>query len=112
MSRPLSQPDTFTAVADPTRRALLEILSRGERSVSELLEPFEMTMPALSRHLRVLREAGLVQQERRGRRRIYRLDATPLHEVAAWVSSFEAFWDEKLDGLAGYLDEAPRGETP
>ena len=105
MSRPYTDADVFKAIADPTRRQLLRILSGGDRAVSELAEPFEMSLPALSRHLQVLREVGLVTQERSGRKRIYHLNAEPLKEVGAWVAHFGAFWDEKLDALALYLNE-------
>lgn len=104
MSRPLSQPDVFKAIADPTRRAILAEISNDEKSVSELLETVDMTMPALSRHLHVLREVGLVSQERRGRQRIYTLNAQPLREVLQWLQYFENFWDDKLDALGNYLD--------
>ena len=105
MSRPYSEVDVFKAIADPTRRQLLYALGEGDKAVGELAEPFEMSLPALSRHLQILREVGLVTQERSGRRRIYRLNAEPLKEVSAWMSHFEAFWDEKLDALALFLDE-------
>lgn len=105
MSRPYSEVDIFKAIADPTRRQLLQVLSGGDCAVSELAEPFEMSLPALSRHLQVLREVGLVTQERQGRRRIYHLNAEPLKEVGEWVAHFEAFWNEKLDALALYLNE-------
>ena len=105
MSRPYTDADVFKAIADPTRRQLLRILSGGDRAVSELAEPFEMSLPALSRHLQVLREVGLVTQERSGRKRIYHLNAEPLKEVGEWVAHFDAFWDEKLDALALYLNE-------
>ena len=99
----MSQTDVYKAIADPTRRSLLKELSTGEKSVTDLLEPFAMSMPALSRHLQVLREVDLVKQERRGRQRIYSLNAEPLQEVLQWLAYFEQFWDEKLDELALYL---------
>ena len=105
MSRPYSDVDVFRAIADPTRRQLLQRLREGGKAVGELAEPFEMSLPALSKHLQVLREVGLVTQERSGRRRIYHLNAEPLKEVGDWVAHFESFWDEKLDALALYLDE-------
>ena len=105
MSRPYSDADVFKAIADPTRRQLLQRLGEGDKAVSELAEPFAMSLPALSKHLQVLREVGLVTQERSGRRRIYHLNAEPLKEVGEWVAHFEAFWDEKLDALALYLDK-------
>ena len=107
----MSQTDVYKAIADPTRRTLLKELSAGEKSVSDLLKPFAMSMPALSRHLQVLREVDLVKQERRGRQRIYRLNAEPLQEVSQWLAYFEQFWEEKLDGLALYLSSQQR-QTP
>lgn len=105
MSRPIHTTTTvFDAIADATRRDLLLLLRDGERSVTELLEPFDMTMPALSRHLRVLREVGLVAQRRHGRRRLYHLNAAPLKEITSWLAYFEAFWDDKLDALGLYLN--------
>lgn len=101
---------TFRAIADPTRRAILDVLRSGERTVSELLEPFEMSQPALSQHLKVLRQAGLVEQRRDGRRRIYRLDAEPLREVYDWVAHYERFWDAKLDALGRFLDQQEQKE--
>lgn len=111
MSRPYSQTDVFKAIADPTRRALLTEISTQEKSVSELLETVDMSMPALSGHLQVLREVGLVDQERRGRKRMYRLNAGPLREVAQWLQFFEQFWDEKLDALDDYLAEQSNEES-
>jgi DNA-binding transcriptional ArsR family regulator len=81
-----TQPDVFRAVSDPTRRALLERLRSGERSVSELARPFRMSQPALSQHLRVLRAAGLVSRRRRGRFLLYRLEAGPLRQIHEWAS--------------------------
>ncbi len=99
----MSQTDIYKAIADPTRRALLSSLSSGEKSVTDLLEPFDISMPALSGHLQILREVGLVKQERKGRQRIYYLNAQPLQEVSQWLAFFEQFWDTKLDELAIYL---------
>jgi DNA-binding transcriptional ArsR family regulator len=110
MSRPLARPDVYKAIADPTRRALLRELSRGEKSVTELLKPFAITMPALSRHLQVLRGVDLVRQERSGKQRLYRLNAKPLQEVSRWLVYFEQFWDKKLDGLALYLAASEKGK--
>ncbi len=85
MPRPFSHLDVYRAIADPTRRAILDRLSDGEQSVSQLARPFAITQPALSQHLRVLREAGLVSQRAVGRHRLYRLSPGPLKEVAHWV---------------------------
>ena len=95
----------FRAVADPTRREVLELLLERDRSVSELAQPFRMSQPAVSQHLRVLRKAGLVRVRKAGRRRLYRLDATPLREVYDWAEHFTRFWPGKLEALGRYLDE-------
>lgn len=95
----------FRALGDPTRRAILDRLRRREEGVTQLCAPFEMSQPAISQHLRVLAEAGLVRARRRGRERLYRLNATPLREVFDWLGHYEAFWTEKLDALGKMLDE-------
>ena len=94
----------FRALADPTRRAILERLRRRERGVSELAEPFAMSQPAISQHLRVLVEAGLVRASKRGRERIYTLEPHALKLAHDWLAHFEAFWTDKLDALGAYLD--------
>lgn len=96
--------DTFHAIADPTRRRLLELLAERERPVNSLSEAFTMTRPAISQHLRILREAGLVAERRVGRERQYRLRAEPLREVSEWVNQYERFWQERLDALGEHLD--------
>jgi DNA-binding transcriptional ArsR family regulator len=95
----------FRAVADPTRRQVLELLVSGERSVSALLEPFPISQPALSKHLRILREAGLVEERADGRRRLYRLRPEPLMAVHDWVGHYERFWLERLERLGAALDK-------
>jgi DNA-binding transcriptional ArsR family regulator len=106
------KPDVFSAVADPTRRALLRMLAEGgEMNVSELLAPFSVSQPAISKHLRVLRGAGLVRSRSAGRARLYMLDAQRLHEVHDWVSHFEKYWDAKLDALGHYLDKRRRKKS-
>ena len=97
-------PDVFRAVSDPTRRQMLELLRVRDRTVTELAEPFEMTQPAVSQHLRVLRDAGLVDVRKEGRHRVYHLDPLPLQEVFDWVQYFEEFWREKLAELGRELD--------
>lgn len=94
----------FHAVADPTRRGLLDRLARGESQVNALAAPFCMSRPAVSQHLRVLRDAGLVTVKRRGRERLYRLEARRLREVYDWVSHYERFWKEKLKALGDFLE--------
>jgi DNA-binding transcriptional ArsR family regulator len=96
---------TFGALADPTRRAILARLAKGEASVTELAEPFEMSLPAVSKHLKVLEHAGLVSRGRERQWRPARLRATPLKEVAAWTDRYRRFWDERYDRLDEYLDE-------
>ena len=96
---------TFSALADPTRRAILARLALGETSVTELAEPFEMSLPAVSKHLKVLERAGLVTHSREAQWRPRRLQAAPLREVADWVSYYRQFWEESLDRLDDYLTE-------
>jgi DNA-binding transcriptional ArsR family regulator len=96
---------TFAALADPTRRAILARLASGECSVTELAEPFEMSMPAISKHLKVLEKAGLIARGRDAQRRPCRLDAAPLQEAADWIEHYRRFWDESLDRLDTYLRE-------
>ena len=96
---------TFGALADPTRRAILARLAKGEASVTELAEPFEMSLPAVSKHLKVLERAGLVSRGRERQWRPARLRATPLREVAEWTDRYRRFWDERYDRLDEYLDE-------
>lgn len=97
-------PDVFRAVSDPTRRQMLELLRAGERSAAELALPFDMSQPAASQHLRVLRDAGLVDVRKEGRHRIYSLDPRPLQEVFDWAQYFEGFWRKKLSALGRELD--------
>lgn len=97
--------DVFAAVSDPARRAILDLLRDNERVVSDLLRSFSFSQPALSKHLRILREAGLVEQRKDGRLRWYRLNAARLREVASWVGRYERFWTERLDQLGTLLDE-------
>jgi DNA-binding transcriptional ArsR family regulator len=102
--RPIQENDVFHAIAHPARRAILVTLKDGERSPSELAEPFRMTLPAISQHLRVLEEAELVAVRRQGRHRLYRLQPRPLHEVVSWIDEFAAFFSQRLDALGNYLD--------
>ncbi len=96
---------TFAALADPTRRAILARLVAGECSVSELAEPFAMSMPAVSKHLRVLERAGLITQRRDAQWRPCRIEAGPLKEVADWTEHYRHIWEERLDRLDNYLQE-------
>jgi DNA-binding transcriptional ArsR family regulator len=96
---------TFSALADPTRRAILARLASGECSVTELAEPFEMSMPAVSKHLKVLERAGLIARGREAQWRPCRLEAEPLKEVADWVERYREIWERRLDRLDKYLQE-------
>jgi DNA-binding transcriptional ArsR family regulator len=96
---------TFGALADPTRRAILARLSDGEASVTELAEPFDMSLPAVSKHLKVLERAGLIARGRDRQWRPARLEAGPLREVAEWTERYRRFWEESYDRLDEYLDE-------
>lgn len=100
----LPDPDVFHAIADPTRRDLLVLLRTGERSASELASPFDVTRSAVSQHLGVLLDAGLVERRRDGRRRLYRLRPEPLEAVRSWVDVFSEYWDDRLERLGEYLD--------
>jgi len=95
----------FGALADPTRRAILARLSRGEGSVGELAEPFRMSLPAVSKHLRILGRAGLVARRKDGRVHRCRLEARPLREAMEWMVRYRRFWEEQFDALASYLGE-------
>jgi DNA-binding transcriptional ArsR family regulator len=103
-SRSKQLDETFFALSDPTRRALLSRLAEQDRTVAELAEPFEMSAPAISKHLRVLERAGLLEQKREGRMRRCRLIATPLAEAATWVETYRQFWEQSLDRLEAYLE--------
>ena len=96
---------TFAALADPTRRAILARLASGECSVTELAEPFEMSMPAVSKHLRVLERAGLIARGREAQWRPCRIDAGPLKQVAEWTEQYRKIWEGKFDNLEIYLQE-------
>ena len=101
----------FSALSDPTRRAILERLAAGEASVTELAEPFDMSLPAISRHLRVLESAGLVVREKEGRVHHLRLRPEPLRNAAEWLAYYRQFWDEQFDSLAHYLDQVQQGHA-
>ena len=101
---------TFAALADPTRRAILARLATGERSVTELAEPFEMSMPAVSKHLRVLERAGLIARGREAQWRPCRIEAGPSKDVAAWTERYRHIWEARLDRLDDYLKELKEKE--
>jgi DNA-binding transcriptional ArsR family regulator len=96
---------TFAALADPTRRAILARLSAGEASVTELAQPFEMSLPAVSKHLKVLERAGLIARGRERQWRPARLEARPLKDVAEWAERYRRFWEESYDRLDKYLEK-------
>lgn len=96
---------TFAALADPTRRAILARLASGEASVTELAEPFEMSMPAISKHLKVLERARLIGRGRDAQWRPCRLEAAPLKEIADWIEHYRRFWEQSFDRLDDYLRE-------
>ena len=114
-SREQELDETFFALSDPTRRAILERLSDGQATVSELSEPFKVSQPAISKHLRVLEKAGLLEQTKEGRTRLCRLRAEPLQEVNQYVVRYRKFWEKQLDNLAEYLDsldeKSPKGKS-
>ncbi|MAC39552.1 MAG: transcriptional regulator [Oceanicaulis sp.] len=95
----MDRPDIFRAIADPTRREILALLSEGAMTVGDVADRFDMTRPAVAKHLKVLSDGGLISVEARGRERFNRLNAAPLKQVADWVSRFDAFWDDKLNKL-------------
>jgi DNA-binding transcriptional ArsR family regulator len=101
---------TFAALADPTRRAILARLASGQASVTELAAPFAMSLPAVSKHLKVLERAGLVARGRRAQWRPAQLQAEPLHEVADWLADYRRFWEERLDRFDEYLRELQASE--
>src|SRR5262245_61903909 len=96
---------TFAALADPTRRAILARLARGNATVTELAEPFELSLPAVSKHLKVLEVAGLVTRAREAQWRPCQLRARPLREAAGWIEAYRELWEQRLDRMAEYLQE-------
>lgn len=100
---------TFSALADPTRRAILARLSSGEATVNELAQPFAMSLPAVSKHLKVLERAGLISRGREAQWRPCRLDPGPLRELDTWLAMYRPFWDESFDRLADYLGQRDDG---
>jgi len=102
--------DTFAALADPTRRAILARLASGEAGVMELAKPFDMSQPAISKHLKVLERAGLIVRGRKAQSRPCRLRAGPLKEVADWAERYRRYWEQSFEGLDAYLDKLQRQE--
>lgn len=102
--------DVLTAIADPTRRAILSRLSRGDARVTDIAEPFDMSLAAVSKHVQTLERAGLVRRQRKGREHTLSLDARPLRQVVRWTSRYERFWNEHLDRLEAFFTQ--KGQTP
>jgi DNA-binding transcriptional ArsR family regulator len=110
---PLSLDATFAALADPTRRRILESLSTQQRRVTDLAAPFAMSLPAVSKHLRVLESAGLLKRNRHGREHHIELETAPMRAALLWIEQYRKFWEGSLDALAGYLEktnQAPKNE--
>jgi DNA-binding transcriptional ArsR family regulator len=103
---------TFSALADPTRRAILARLTLGETSVTELAEPFAMSLPAISKHLKVLERAGLIARGRAAQWRPCKLEAAPMREVASWLEAYRQFWEASLDRLDAYLQTLKPEDQP
>jgi DNA-binding transcriptional ArsR family regulator len=103
---------TFAALADPTRRAILTRLALGEAAVTKLAEPFSISLPAISKHLKVLENAGLITRSREAQWRPCKLEAKPMQAVAAWLEQYRQFWEERLDRLEAYVMEMQAAEKP
>ncbi len=102
---------TFAALADPTRRRILQHLARGEQNVTRLAAPHAMSLPAVSKHLRVLESAGLIRRRRRGREHQLALQAKPMKQASAWIEKYRAFWEGSFDRLEEYLQKLQTTET-
>lgn len=100
----------FAALSDPTRRAILARLSGGDLAVSELAAPFRISLPAVSRHLRILKKAGLLAQDRQGRIRRCRLRPAPLRQAAGWIARYRRFWNPRIESLARFLESSSQEE--
>lgn len=105
MARAATTTDSFNAVAEPRRRQILDVLAEGERPVTDLVDRLGIPQPLVSKHLRVLREVGLVRVRDDGRRRFYRMDGAPLQDIHEWVSRYQSMWDERFDLADTVLDE-------
>jgi DNA-binding transcriptional ArsR family regulator len=111
VSRTAIETGIFYAIADPTRRQILaQLRGSDEQTPTQIAAPLTMTLSAVSQHLKILREAGLVSVRRSGRERWYRLEAHPIREVSEWARTYERFWNEKIDALSEYLDEEAKNE--
>jgi len=105
MARAATTADAFNAVAEPRRRQILDLLAGGEHAVNDLVRVLGIAQPQVSKHLRVLREVGLVNVRDEGRRRVYRLNGAPLKDIHDWVKNYEQMWTERFEALDGVLDE-------
>ncbi len=111
VARAATTTDAFNAVAEPRRRQILDVLARGERSVGDLVAALDLAQPQVSKHLKVLREVGLVRVRDEGRRRLYRLDGQPLKSIHDWVKEYEQLWNERFDLMDDVLDDLKEAET-
>jgi DNA-binding transcriptional ArsR family regulator len=102
----------FAALSDPTRRRILDLLARAELCVTDLAKPFSISLPAISKHLRVLEKAGLVKRKRDGRVHRLRLEAKPMRDAVVWIERYRNFWEEQFDALADYLERQQKKGTP
>ena len=112
VARAATTSDVFNAIAEPQRREILQVLRTGEQAVTELARELGMTQPGASKHLRVLREVGLVRDRKAGKRRLYGLDARGLRPVHDWAGGFEQFWNESFDRLDAYVQDLKQEEQP
>ena len=110
MARAATTTDAFNAVAEPRRREILDLLAKGERPVNDLVRRLRLGQPQVSKHLRVLREVGLVEVRDQGRHRLYRLNGRPLKSIHEWVKNYERAWNERFDRMDDVLDELKREE--
>ncbi|MCE0523601.1 MAG: metalloregulator ArsR/SmtB family transcription factor [Methylacidiphilales bacterium] len=108
----LSLDATFAALADPTRRRILESLSHRQKRVTDLAEPFAMSLPAVSKHLRVLEDAGLLKRKRLGREHHLKFESAPMREAQRWIERYRKFWEGSLDSLATYLEQNNQPPKP
>lgn len=111
MARAATTTDAFNAIAEPRRRHILDLLAEGERSVNDLVVELPVSQPQVSKHLKVLKDVGLVESRTEGRKRLYRMDALALKPVHDWVKEYERLWNERLDRLDGYLQEIQGKES-
>jgi len=103
---------TFAALADPTRRAIVSLLAQGQATVGELAAPFDISLPSVSHHLKVLEDAGLIERTRNAQWRVCRLRPEPLRELSAWVDEYRGFWQSTFASLADYVERAQRPRAP